>query len=44
MNDEKTPSERKTELKTTIENLYNYIRTINKFIDRRIVHESSEKD
>lgn len=43
MNDEKTPSERKTELKTTIENLYNYIQTINKFIDRRIVHESSEK-
>lgn len=43
MSDEKTPSERKAELKTTIENLYNYIRTINKFIDRRIVHESSEK-
>lgn len=43
MNDEKTSPERKAELKTTIENLYNYIRTINKFIDRRIVHESSEK-
>lgn len=43
MNNEKTSPERKAELKTTIENLYNYIRTINKFIDRRIVHESSEK-
>lgn len=43
MNDEKTPSERKNELKTTIVNLYNYIQTVNKFIDRRIVHESSEK-
>ena len=43
MNDEKTSPERKAELKTTIANLYNYAQAVNKFIDRRIIHESAEK-
>lgn len=43
MNDKNTSPERKAELKTKIDNLYKYIQTVNKFIDRRIISESTEK-